>query len=61
MWFNVAQFSRQNRPKTTPRSKHCFACGSELQDSCSGCHKPIDSLKFRFCLYCGKSYKGVNS
>ncbi|MBD1918445.1 MULTISPECIES: helix-turn-helix domain-containing protein [Cyanophyceae] len=46
---------------TTPRSKHCFACGSKLQDRCSGCREPIASLKFRFCPYCGKSYKGGGS
>lgn len=43
---------------TTPRSKYCFACGTELRDRCSNCQEPIASLKFRFCPYCGKSYKG---
>lgn len=42
---------------TTPRSKYCFACGTELCDRCSNCSELIDSLKFRFCPYCGKSYK----
>jgi DNA-binding XRE family transcriptional regulator len=43
---------------TNPRSKYCFACGTGLCDRCSNCHEPIASLKFRFCPYCGKSYKG---
>jgi DNA-binding XRE family transcriptional regulator len=43
---------------TNPRSKYCFACGTGLRDRCSNCSEPIASLKFRFCPYCGKSYKG---
>ncbi len=43
---------------TNPRSKYCFACGTTLCDRCSNCGEPIASLKFRFCPYCGKSYKG---
>nr|WP_199318338.1 helix-turn-helix domain-containing protein [Leptolyngbya sp. FACHB-541] len=42
---------------TSARSKYCFACGSALCNCCSGCHKPIESLKFRFCPYCGQGYK----
>lgn len=42
---------------TKPRSKYCFACGTALCDRCSSCNEPITSLKFRFCPYCGKSYK----
>lgn len=45
---------------TSIRSKYCFACGSALCDRCSGCNEPITSLKFRFCPYCGKSYKSIN-
>lgn len=42
---------------TDLRSKYCFACGSPLQDRCSSCSEPIQSLKFRFCPYCGTPYK----
>lgn len=42
---------------TTVRSKYCFACGSKLRDKCAICNEPILSLKFRFCPYCGESYK----
>jgi DNA-binding XRE family transcriptional regulator len=39
------------------RSKYCFACGTALRNRCSRCHEPIMSLKFKFCPYCGASYK----
>ena len=42
---------------THPRAKHCFACGSQLHDRCGNCRKPILSLQFRFCPYCGSAYK----
>lgn len=42
---------------TTVRSKYCFACGNKLRDKCASCNEPILSLKFRFCPYCGESYK----
>lgn len=42
---------------TSARSKYCFACGSELCDRCSNCNEAIGSLSFRFCPYCGQSYK----
>jgi DNA-binding XRE family transcriptional regulator len=42
---------------TSVRSKYCFACGSKLRDRCVSCNEPILSLKFRFCPYCGESYK----
>ena len=42
---------------TDVRSKYCFACGERLLNRCASCHEPIVSLKFRFCPYCGKSYK----
>jgi DNA-binding XRE family transcriptional regulator len=51
-------------PGTTPdpmwtslRSKYCFACGTSLRSQCRSCNEPIMSLKFRFCPYCGESYK----
>lgn len=44
---------------TNLRSKFCFACGTVLRDKCVSCHEPILSLKFRFCPYCGESYKQV--
>ncbi|HEY9850798.1 MAG TPA: zinc ribbon domain-containing protein [Leptolyngbyaceae cyanobacterium] len=53
------------QPGTTPdpmwtdvRSKFCFACGTPLRDRCSGCNEPIESLRFRFCPFCGTSYQG---
>ncbi len=46
MWLNV-------------RSKYCFACGELLLQSCTNCNEPITSFKFRFCPYCGKSYKQI--
>lgn len=42
---------------TNLRSKYCFGCGTLLRDKCVSCHEPILSLKFRFCPYCGESYK----
>lgn len=42
---------------TSLRSKYCFACGTNLRDRCGSCNEPIMSLKFRFCPYCGQSYK----
>ncbi len=42
---------------TSLRSKYCFACGTNLRDRCGSCNEPIMSLKFRFCPYCGESYK----
>lgn len=39
------------------RSKHCFACGTRLQDRCISCQEPITSLKHRFCPYCGTPYQ----
>lgn len=44
MWFN-------------PRSKYCFACGTQLRDRCISCNEPITSIKFRFCPFCGNAYK----
>ncbi len=41
------------------RSKYCFICGTSLLTHCSGCNEPIMSLKFRFCPYCGQSYKNL--
>lgn len=42
---------------TSLRSKYCFACGTTLRDRCGNCNEPIMSLKFKFCPYCGESYK----
>ncbi|WP_228059576.1 hypothetical protein [Plectonema radiosum] len=28
-----------------------------MRDRCVSCNEPIMSLKFRFCPYCGQSYK----
>jgi len=42
---------------TDQRSQYCFACGRQLRDRCSSCNEPIQSLKFRFCPYCGVAYK----
>ena len=39
------------------RSKYCFACATPLRNRCIDCHEPILSLKFKFCPYCGTSYK----
>lgn len=39
------------------RSQCCFLCGTRLRNSCANCNEPITSLKFRFCPYCGKTYK----
>lgn len=39
------------------RSKYCFICGTELRSQCSRCGKAIESLKYRFCPYCGQPYK----
>ncbi len=42
---------------TDLRSKYCFACGTALRNRCVSCNEPIMSLKFKFCPYCGASYK----
>jgi DNA-binding XRE family transcriptional regulator len=42
---------------TNVRAKCCFLCGTRLRNSCVNCHEPITSLKFRFCPYCGFSFK----
>ncbi|WP_216595776.1 helix-turn-helix domain-containing protein [Myxosarcina sp. GI1] len=42
------------------RSKYCFMCGTLLRDRCLRCNELIPSLKFRFCGYCGQSYKEPN-
>ena len=42
------------------RSQCCFLCGTRLRNSCANCNEPITSLKFRFCPYCGKTYKESN-
>lgn len=42
---------------TDLRSKYCFSCGTCLRNSCVNCDRPILSLKFKFCPYCGASYK----
>jgi transcriptional regulator with XRE-family HTH domain len=39
------------------RSKYCFMCGGILRSQCSRCAKPIESLKYRFCPYCGQPYQ----
>lgn len=39
------------------RSRFCFLCGSALGDRCLSCQAPIQSLKFRFCPFCGQAYK----
>jgi DNA-binding XRE family transcriptional regulator len=54
-------------PGTTPdpmwidlRSKYCFACATALRNRCIDCQEPILSLKFKFCPYCGASYKQLD-
>ena len=42
---------------TNARSKYCFACGNQLQNCCPHCAQPFVSMQFRFCPFCGKSYK----
>lgn len=42
---------------TDLRSHYCFACGTALLSRCPHCQKPIGSLEFRFCPYCGTAYK----
>jgi DNA-binding Xre family transcriptional regulator len=39
------------------RSKYCFICGTALRSSCQSCNERIMSVKFKFCPYCGQSYK----
>jgi transcriptional regulator with XRE-family HTH domain len=39
------------------RARFCFLCGSGLRDRCLSCDAPIQSLQFRFCPFCGQSYK----
>jgi transcriptional regulator with XRE-family HTH domain len=39
------------------RSKYCFMCGGMLRSQCSRCGKSIESLKYRFCPYCGQPYQ----
>lgn len=46
---------------TDPRSHYCFGCGTELTHRCQQCKESILSLQFRFCPYCGNSYKPAAS
>lgn len=46
---------------TDLRAKFCFACGTALRHQCPSCSRPVVSLKFRFCPYCGTSYKMMSS
>lgn len=39
------------------KAKHCFECGTRLQDRCTNCQEIITSLKHRFCPYCGTPYQ----
>jgi len=39
------------------RAQYCYLCGELLRDRCTNCQAEIPSLQFRFCPYCGKSYK----
>lgn len=42
---------------THAQAKFCFLCGTTLRYRCPSCNEPVVSLKFRFCPYCGSSYK----
>ena len=51
-------------PGTTPdpmwtnsRAQFCCLCGTQLVSRCPSCSEPISSMKFRFCPFCGCSYK----
>ncbi|WP_449415978.1 helix-turn-helix domain-containing protein [Phormidium nigroviride] len=51
-------------PGTTPdpmwihvRAQFCCLCGTQLISRCPSCDEPISSMKFRFCPFCGSSYK----
>lgn len=44
---------------TSVRAKYCYVCGTQLCDRCGNCRELIVSLKFRFCPYCGNSYKST--
>jgi DNA-binding XRE family transcriptional regulator len=43
------------------RAKYCFACATELRSRCIGCNEAILSLKHRFCPFCGKAYKAIDT
>ena len=42
---------------TLVSAKYCLLCGTLLMNRCASCNEPLSSLKFRFCPYCGSSYK----
>ena len=42
---------------THVRAKFCCFCGFQLINRCPSCSEPISSMKFRFCPFCGCSYK----
>lgn len=42
---------------TNPRAQFCCLCGTQLVSRCPSCSEPISSMKFRFCPFCGSSYK----
>lgn len=42
---------------TSVRAKYCYACGSGLLDRYPSCGEQILSPQFKFCSYCGKTYK----
>ncbi|MEA5468275.1 zinc ribbon domain-containing protein [Spirulina sp. 06S082] len=45
---------------TNPRAQFCCLCGTQLISRCPNCSEPISSMKFRFCPFCGWSYKAKN-
>lgn len=45
---------------TNPRAQFCCLCGTQLISRCPNCSEPISSMKFRFCPFCGLSYKAKN-
>ncbi|WP_059000182.1 double zinc ribbon domain-containing protein [Leptolyngbya sp. NIES-2104] len=42
---------------TSVRAKYCYVCGTQLCDRCLNCSERILSPKFKFCPFCGKTYK----
>ena len=44
---------------TNPRAQFCCLCGTPLVSRCPSCSEPISSMKFRFCPFCGSSYKAT--
>ena len=48
--------TRQNG-SSEPMQKFCPMCGAAMIGKCPSCEKDRDSMEYKFCPDCGKTYK----